>query len=529
MAFQLAQAYGQGQANPLDGVLEAYGYGQQLRQNKDTLQSQQAEQARKIQAQQALETLDWNDMSAVSQVVAQYPEYTKGAKDYYGQMETKAKDGLFRTMSRGVSALQGGSNQVAADLFASQAEGYRKDGDEESAAAADWLAEMSIKSPETAQRALMLQLASVGGKDTAAAYGSYSGANIAEDAAPFVNAETQAKTQGAISDRVNTVNQDISNAAIGKDPAGFSTTITRQFENGLITKEDYDYMMGNINDPQKAGSYLRALAMGNPAIAAAYKPTTTFVNQGDKITPVQVDPYSGEVTNGTSYGVSVSPNQRYSSDTSTRNTMITAEQSDKNSARTAQTAADKTAMTKYITDTNARIKAGELTREILPDGRVVVFNKQGQYRPVIDADTGQPMISKKVDPTIAKTYREEKVRQEKLGILLKDIKELIPDSTGSVSGAGVDLLARGFGVTTKGAEATARLKTLGGQLVMMMPRMEGPQSDKDVALYKEMAGNVASPITPRKLRLAALDTIEQLNKKYNDRNEAGQVKTDDLF
>lgn len=192
--MQLAQSYLAGQASPFDGVLEAYGQGQVLRQNRDTLQAQQAEQARKIQAQQQLDELDWNDMSAVSRVVAQYPEYTKGAKEYYGQMETKAKDGLFRTMSRGVSALQSGSNQVAADLFKSQAEGYRNSGDEDAAETADWLAEMSISSPETAQRALMLQLASVGGKDTAAAYGSYSGANIAEDAAPYTNANTQAET-----------------------------------------------------------------------------------------------------------------------------------------------------------------------------------------------------------------------------------------------------------------------------------------------------------------------------------------------
>lgn len=527
--MQLAQSYLQGQASPFDGVLEAYGQGQVLRQNRDTLQAQQAEQARKIQAQQQLEQLDWNDMGAVSRVVAQYPEYTAGAKEYYGQMEAKAKEGLFRTMSRGVSALQSGSNQVAADLFKSQAEGYRNSGQEEEAETADWLAEMAITSPETAQRALMLQLASVGGKDTAAAYGSYSGANIAEDAAPFVNAETQAKADKAKSDKVNTVNQDISNAAIGKDPAAFSTVVTRQYENGLINKDDYDYMMTNIKDPEKAGSYLRGLAMGNPAIAAAYKPTTSYVNQGDKITAVEVDPYSGQSRTTGTYGVSASPNTVYATDASERNNVRSVNQSNINSERTARTAADKNAMTKYIADTNAKIKSGEWTQKTLPDGRVVVFNKQGQMKPIIDPETGEPMISKKTDPSIAKTYREEKVRQEKLGVLLKDIRGILPDATGSVPGVGADLVARGFGYTTKGAEATAKLKTLGGQLVMMMPRMEGPQSDKDVALYKEMAGNVASPITPRKVRLAALDAIEDLNKKYADLNNASQVKEDDLF
>lgn len=528
--MQLAQSYLQGMGSPFDGVLEAYGQGQILRENKDLLQAKQAEQARKIAAQQQLETIDWNDMGAVSRVVAQYPEYTKGAKEYYDQMETKAKDGLFRTMSRGVSALQSGSNQVAADLFKSQAEGYRNSGQEEEAETADWLAEMSITSPETAQRALMLQLASVGGKDTAAAYGSYSGANIAEDAAPFVNAETQAKADKAKSDKVNTVNQDISNAAIGKDPAAFSTVITRQYENGLINKDDYDYMMTNIKDPEKAGSYLRGLAMGNPAIAAAYKPTTSYVNQGDKITAVEVDPYSGQSRTTGTYGVSASPNTVYATDASERNNVRSVNQSNTNSERTARTAAERNAIAKHVADTKAQVAAGKLTQQVLPDGRVVVFNTKGQMRPVIDPETGQPLISKKTDPSIAKTYREEKVRQDKLAVLLPEIRALIPESTGSVIGLGYDYLARGtVGHTSKGAAATAKLKALGGQLVMMMPRMEGPQSDKDVALYKEMAGNVASPITPRKVRLAALEAIEDLNKKYADLNESSQVKTDDLF
>ena len=191
--MQLAQSYLQGMGSPFDGVLEAYGQGQVLRQNKDLLQAKQAEQARKIAAQQALETIDWNNMEDVQRMVAQFPEYTKGAQDYIGKMEAKEKEGLLRTMSRGVSALQSGANQVAADLFKNQAEGYRNNNDEEAAETADWLAEMSVTNPQAAQRALMLQLASVGGKDTAAAYASLSGANIAEDAAPVDRAKTQAE------------------------------------------------------------------------------------------------------------------------------------------------------------------------------------------------------------------------------------------------------------------------------------------------------------------------------------------------
>ena len=53
----------------------------------------------------------------------------------------------------------------------------------------------------------------------------------------------------------------------------------------------------------------------------------------------------------------------------------------------------------------------------------------------------------------------------------------------------------------------------------MMPRMEGPQSDKDVEMYKEMAGNIGDPTKTRAERLAALQTIERINNKYEALNK----------
>ena len=60
------------------------------------------------------------------------------------------------------------------------------------------------------------------------------------------------------------------------------------------------------------------------------------------------------------------------------------------------------------------------------------------------------------------------------------------DATGSIVGRGVDYVARFFGGATDGDIATAKLGTLGGQLVALMPKMSGPQSDKDVEMYKRM-------------------------------------------
>jgi hypothetical protein len=46
-----------------------------------------------------------------------------------------------------------------------------------------------------------------------------------------------------------------------------------------------------------------------------------------------------------------------------------------------------------------------------------------------------------------------------------------------------------------------------------MPKMSGPQSDKDVALYKAMAGNLNDPTLPTEAKLAAMKTLRSLNEK----------------
>jgi hypothetical protein len=49
---------------------------------------------------------------------------------------------------------------------------------------------------------------------------------------------------------------------------------------------------------------------------------------------------------------------------------------------------------------------------------------------------------------------------------------------------------------------------------MQMPRMEGPQSDKDVQLYKEMAGQIADPWIPKARKMAAVQTIDEIQSRY---------------
>ena len=197
--------------------------------------------------------------------------------------------------------------------------------------------------------------------------------------------------------------------------------------------------------------------------------------------------------------------------------------SEKNSIRTAETS-------RYSTDVNAQTAANKLSVE---QAKIELEQKKGTVQQFgdnmymvypngsavpISSPTGQP-ITKVANQ---KAINEENKRIQRVETLTPEIKSLLTGgATGSYFGAGLDLLGRTVGISTDGAEATAKLKTLSGQLVALMPRMEGPQSNIDVEMYKEMAGNVADPTIPIQTRLAALDTIEKLNEKYKVLNSGG--------
>jgi hypothetical protein len=52
--------------------------------------------------------------------------------------------------------------------------------------------------------------------------------------------------------------------------------------------------------------------------------------------------------------------------------------------------------------------------------------------------------------------------------------------------------------------------------------MEGPQSDKDVQLYKDMAADLGNDALPRGQRLSALKSMRDLYGKYEHLNREGQ-------
>ncbi len=107
--------------------------------------------------------------------------------------------------------------------------------------------------------------------------------------------------------------------------------------------------------------------------------------------------------------------------------------------------------------------------------------------------------------------------------LLDEAERIIGGSTGSRAGAIADEIAAAGGISTAGGQAIAQLRTIAGQLTASMPRMEGPQSDKDVQMYRDMAGDLANPNIPRETRLAALRTIRALQQKYASKPQGKTV------
>jgi hypothetical protein len=87
---------------------------------------------------------------------------------------------------------------------------------------------------------------------------------------------------------------------------------------------------------------------------------------------------------------------------------------------------------------------------------------------------------------------------------------LIDQSTGSGAGRLVDLSARFVGQATPGDVAIGKLKPIQDLVLKMVPRFEGPQSDKDTQSYKEAAGQLADPNLPTKIRKDAGKTVLRL-------------------
>ena len=109
------------------------------------------------------------------------------------------------------------------------------------------------------------------------------------------------------------------------------------------------------------------------------------------------------------------------------------------------------------------------------------------------------------------TNRENAI---KINDLAKQAEKLLPLGHGSGIGKAAGGLANIVGFPSEKNAIDAQLKVIGAGLTASVPRMQGPQSDKDVAMYKEAAGEVGNAGLPMNVRMAALQTVKDINKKY---------------
>jgi hypothetical protein len=112
-------------------------------------------------------------------------------------------------------------------------------------------------------------------------------------------------------------------------------------------------------------------------------------------------------------------------------------------------------------------------------------------------------------------------RADTITSLATEAGDILKNASNGLIGSLKTSAADTAGFSTKESQADARLKVISGQLVMNMPRMEGPQSDADRLLYQQMAGDIANPKIPRETRAAALQTMVDLQKKYATPQMAG--------
>lgn len=162
-------------------------------------------------------------------------------------------------------------------------------------------------------------------------------------------------------------------------------------------------------------------------------------------------------------------------------------------------------------------------------GNVTLYNMFGQIIGARDASGAPVAIKGKPSATFEKTRNQREQLQKDLNTAIFELKDavkeggLIDQSTGSGVGRAADVAMRFVGKATEGDIAIGKLKPIADIVLKMVPRFEGPQSDKDTQSYKEAAGQLADPSMPRAIRKAAAQTIIRLME-----NRKGQFVSSDM-
>lgn len=447
-----------------------------LRQQELVNEQQAAAQARKAQMEAELDQLDTTSIEAMRAFNAKYPDMAKGVQTAYDALDAKQKQNTLLNHSRIASLVKNGKPDAAIQMLEQQAEAHKNANDEQGAQEAKSMADLIRMSPEAAQATLTWGLSIMSPKD------------VSDNLKAFTDATGKTRKEVDAGDAIYSYDIDPLTGEVG----------------GAEWIVDKSATPDNVLDNETS---------------IANTTQTNMVSEGNNIRTNQTSADNNIRTNTVSEGNNIRTNQ------TSRDNNITSNQTSRLNAQ------DANDLKKYGIDVNAKnaaniLEARRQDAEIAAKkgkhqtfgGQVYVTYPDGTATPALDSK-GNPIYDNKVNVAAQGKAREETQRIEKLKILIPEIKTLLSNATGSRTGAAIDAAAGGLGISTQGRQTTAQLKTLSGQMVSMMPRMEGPQSDKDVEMYKEMAGNIGDPTKTRAERLAALETIEKMNSKYEALNK----------
>ncbi|OUJ87106.1 MULTISPECIES: hypothetical protein [Acinetobacter] len=281
-------------------------------------------------------------------------------------------------------------------------------------------------------------------------------------------------------------------AALTGDKGAVLLTLDALQRTGTITPEDYahNFKIVSAMSPEEIKQYATGSGLLNKDLAPYLSQTKN--NEADNQTAI-------------ANNIRTTDASRYATDTA-------AATADKNRTQDAQQFSQKQQLEEWLA------KNKPIGTEMGNDGYMYAIYPGGKGVRISDGRGSPIQIQPKGSNSTVASQNEEKQRISRVNAVLDEIQGILPQATASYAGRGIDLLARGVGLATPGDVATGKLGTLGGQLVALMPKMSGPQSDKDVAMYKQMAGQLDDPTIPLQVRQAALETIRSLNNKYAEMN-----------
>lgn len=289
--------------------------------------------------------------------------------------------------------------------------------------------------------------------------------------------------------------QAIRDLADQRSPADAIAGLQRGIQQGRINFMEAQPYMEQLQALQQSGNpagfaqwqmgMLRKTLSSEDALNSQKLHFTT-TNTGGKTILQGIDQYTGQPVATQTFTNTASPDAMLSATTTQRGQNMT-------DARARES--------------NEIQKQGQRTQVIQdPErGMILVDKGTGLARPAVDLD-GRPVQGG--------ADAKRQAGAQRLLPLLDDAENLVNNATGSYLGAGADMLARSVGRSTEGSESIARLKVLEGQIMMNAPRMEGPQSDRDVQMYQQMAGAIGDPTVPSSQKIAALSEIRRINQRY---------------